>query len=140
MRIQWWLRSTTGSYGRSLVKIAYEETMIHSTEAVWEILLARKEWLGCRHDASPMLDIPGSTPIWAQYMIFFYFHNKKVYMYYVLKINMYYKRNTGGLWRCPGPTTFKERFNCPLRFLKKSDPQIYYCFILSSWFHIWFMY
>ena len=28
-------------------------------------MVAREEWLECRHDASPMLDIPGSTPVWA---------------------------------------------------------------------------
>ena len=70
--------------------------IIHSTEAVWEIL-AREEWLGCRHDTSPMVDISESTPVWAQYMVFFDFINIKVYMYYVLKTYMYYERNTGGL-------------------------------------------
>ena len=63
------LRSTTGSYGRPVIEVAYGETMIHSTEAVWEIL-AREEWLGCRHDASPMFDIPGSTLVWAPYILF----------------------------------------------------------------------
>ena len=58
------LRSTTGFYGQLVINVAYGETMIHSTKAVWEIL-AWEEWLGCRHDASPMLDIPGSTPVWA---------------------------------------------------------------------------
>ena len=65
-------------------EVAYEETLIHSTEAVWEIL-AREEWLGCRHDASPMLDIPGSTPVWAQYIYFLDFKDIKTYMYYVFK-------------------------------------------------------
>ena len=69
---QWWLRSTTSFYGRSMVKIAYGETMIHSTEAGWEILV-REEWLRCHHDASLMLDILGSTPVWAQYIVFFEF-------------------------------------------------------------------
>ena len=64
MRTRWWLRSTTGSYGRLVIEIAYRETLIHSTEAVWEIL-AQKKWLRCRHDASPMFDIPGSTQVWA---------------------------------------------------------------------------
>ena len=50
--------------------------MIHSTEAAWE-MLAREEWLRCRHDASPMFDIPGSTPVWAPYMIFSGFHDIK---------------------------------------------------------------
>ena len=55
-----------------MIETTYKETMIHSTEAVWEILIW-EEWLECRHDASPMLDIPGSTPVWAPYMIFFSF-------------------------------------------------------------------
>ena len=78
------LRSTTGSYGRPVIEVAYEKTMIHSIEAVWEIL-GRKEWLGCRHDASPMLDIPGSTLVWAPYIIFSDFQDIKTYMYYVFK-------------------------------------------------------
>ena len=64
------LCSTTGPYGRPMIEVAYGETLFHSTEAVWEII-AREEWLGCWHDASPMLDIPGSTPVWAQYILFF---------------------------------------------------------------------
>ena len=56
------LRSTTGSYGRPVIKVAYGEILFHSIEAVWE-LIAREEWLRCRHDASSMLDIPGSTPV-----------------------------------------------------------------------------
>ena len=43
----------------------------HSTEAV-QSMIAREEWLGCRHDASPMFDIPGSTPVWVQYIIFWF--------------------------------------------------------------------
>ena len=67
-----------------MIEVAYEEIMFHSTEAVWETL-AREEWLGCLHDTSPMVDIPGSTPVWAQYTMFFGFHDIKIYMYYVLK-------------------------------------------------------
>ena len=51
---------------------AYSETMIHSIEAIWEMLV-REEWLGCRHDTSLMVDIPGLTPMWAPYMIFLVF-------------------------------------------------------------------
>ena len=58
------LCSITVSYGRPMIEVAYGETIIHSTEVVWEIL-AREEWLGCQHDASPMFDIPESTPVWA---------------------------------------------------------------------------
>ena len=84
MRTQWWLRSTTGSNGRPVINVAYGETLIHSTVAIWEIL-ARKEWLGCRHDASPMFDIPESTPVWAQYIYFLDFKDIKTYMYNVFK-------------------------------------------------------
>ena len=84
MRTQWWLRSTTASYGRPVINVAYEETLIHSTEAVWEIL-AWEEWLGCRHDASAMFGIPRLTPVWAQYIYFLDFKNIKTYMYYVFK-------------------------------------------------------
>ena len=52
----------------------------HSTEAIWE-MIAREEWLGCQHVASPMLGIPGSTPVWAQlyYFIFwFFFYDNKI--------------------------------------------------------------
>ena len=67
-----------------VIEAAYGETMIHSTEGVAE-MLAQEEWLGCRHDTSPMVDIPGSTPVCAPYMIFSYFHDIKIYMYYVFK-------------------------------------------------------
>ena len=85
MRTRWWLRSTTGSYGRPAIKVAYGETLIHSTEVVWEIL-AWEEWLGCRYDASSMFDIPKSTPMWAPYIYGFSrlsWYNKK---YIVLKV------------------------------------------------------
>ena len=92
IRTQWWLHSTTSSYERAVLKAAYEEMIIHFTEIVWEIL-AWEEWLGCRHDTSPMVEIPGSTPVWAQYMVFFDFTNIKVYMYYVLKTYMFWKKH-----------------------------------------------
>ena len=59
-----------------VIKAAYEETMINSTKAVWD-MLAREEWLGCCHDISPMVDILGSTLVWAPYMIFSGFHDIK---------------------------------------------------------------
>ena len=64
------LRSTTGSYGWRVIEVAYGETIFHSTQAVWE-MVARKEWLRYRHDASPMFDLPGSKPVWAPYILFF---------------------------------------------------------------------
>ena len=68
--------------------------LFHPIEVVWE-MLAREEWLRCRHDSSPMVDILGSTLVWAQYM-YFRFYNIKTYMYYVLKTYMYYERDTSG--------------------------------------------
>ena len=101
-----------------LIEAVYGETMIHSTEAVWEILTWEK-WLGCYHDTSPMFDIPGSTPVWALYMIFSSFHDIKIYMYYVFKIYMYYKRKIGGFWLHHDPTMFRERFRPPMSFTEK---------------------
>ena len=110
MRTQWWLRSTTGSYGRPVIAVAYGEMLCHSIETVWE-MVAREEWLGCQHDALPMFDIPESTPVWAQCIYFLDFKNIKTYMYYVFK-SIY----TGGLWPRPGPMRFKECFRLPMSF------------------------
>ena len=74
------LRSTTGSYRRPMIEVAYGEILFHFTEAVGE-MIARKEWLGWWHDASPMFDIPGSTPMWAPYILFFDFLVIKAYIY-----------------------------------------------------------
>ena len=74
------LRSTTGSYGRPIIEVAYGEMIFHSTEVVWE-MLTREEWLGCQHDASPMCDIPGSTPMWAPCILLSDFQDIKTYVY-----------------------------------------------------------
>ena len=71
-----------------------ERQLFHSTETVWE-MLAREKWLECQYDSSPMVDILGLRPIWAQYM-YFRLYTIKTYMYYVLKTYMYYERDTGG--------------------------------------------
>ena len=84
MRTRWWLRSTTDSYERPVIEVVYGKTMIHSTEVVWEIL-TRGEWLGYRHDASPMFDISESTPVWALYLLFFDFQDINFFTYYVFK-------------------------------------------------------
>ena len=65
------LHSTMDPYGRPVIEVAYGEILFHSTETVWE-MVAREELLGCRHDASPMFNIPRSTPVWAQYILFFW--------------------------------------------------------------------
>ena len=74
------LRSTTGSYGRLVIDVPYGEILFHSTEIVWE-LVAQEEWLECRHDALSMFDIPGSTPVWVQYILFFGFYDIKIYIH-----------------------------------------------------------
>ena len=71
------LRSTTGSYGQPVIEIAYGEMIFHSTETVSE-MVAREEWLGCRHDASSMFDISGCGL--HIYVIFFDFHDIKAYI------------------------------------------------------------
>ena len=47
-------------------------------------MIAREEWLGYRHDASPMFDIPGSTPMWAQCILFsvFLYKNTCIYCFF----------------------------------------------------------
>ena len=82
------LHSTTGPYGRPVIEVAYGEMIFHSTEVVWE-MLARKEWLGCRHDASPMCDIPRSTPVWAPYIYFLIFQDIKTYVFVYCFQNLY---------------------------------------------------
>ena len=74
------LCSTTGSYERPMIEVAYEDILFHSTKVVCE-MIAREEWLGCRHDTSPMFDILGSTLVWAQYILFFYFYDIKIYIH-----------------------------------------------------------
>ena len=70
-----------------MIEVAYGEMIFHSTEAELEMLV-REEWLGCQHDASPMFDIPGSTPVWAPY-IFFDFQNIKIYVSVYFFQNLY---------------------------------------------------
>ena len=45
-----------------VIDAANGETMIHSNEVVWE-MLAQEEWLGCRHDTLPIVNILGLTPV-----------------------------------------------------------------------------
>ena len=78
------LRNITGSYGQPVIEVAYVEILFCSTEVVWE-LIAREEWLGCRYDASPMFDILESTPVWAQYILFFGFRDIKLICIMFLK-------------------------------------------------------
>ena len=56
----------------------------HSTEAVWE-MLAREEWLRCRHVVAHVGHTRVNTSVGSTYIIFLIFKNIKTYMYYVFK-------------------------------------------------------
>ena len=82
------LHSITGSYGQLMIEVAYGETIFHSTEAVRK-MVAQEEWLGCRHNASPMFDLPESTPMWAPYIYIFLFSRYKSLCICILFQNLY---------------------------------------------------
>ena len=64
-----------------------------STEAIWE-MIAREEWLGCRHDVAHVGHTRVNTSVGTTYIIF-EFSNYKNYMYYVFEsIYIYYKTKT----------------------------------------------
>ena len=101
-------------------------------------MLAREEWLGCQHNASPMVDIPRSTPVWAQYM-YFWFLLRNLYVL-CFKIYMYCKMTLV----VPDIVLARQRsgndFNRPWCFLKRNEKnsQIYCLLILLNW--NWFTY
>ena len=97
--------------------------VFHSTEAVWE-RIAREEWLGCRHVASPMFGIPRSTPVWAQLQYFFGFYDINTYMYYVFKIYIYCIKEHWWSLTSSWPDEVQRMFSTAHEFSKeKSKPQ-----------------
>ena len=134
LKIWWWLRSTTGSYGRLELEAAYGETVISlhrdclgdvSSKRVVEVLTwfithGRHTW---------------ATPVWIQYMYFRLFNIKSICIIfwksiYIMKktlvvpdvvLTRRYSRND---------------FDCPRYFLwKNRSSEIYHCFILKwNWF------
>ena len=74
------LRSTTGPYGRHVIEVAYGEMILSFHRGCMGDDNSRRV-VGCRHDASPMFDIPGSTPMWAQCILFSGFEDIKTYVY-----------------------------------------------------------
>ena len=78
------LRSITGPYGRPMIEVAYGE-MILSLHRGCIGDDSSEKWLGCRHDASFMFDIPGSTPMWAQNILFSGFNDIKLICIVFLK-------------------------------------------------------
>ena len=51
------LRSTTGPYGRPIAEVAYGE-MLRSLHRGCMGVIAREEWLGCRHDVAHVRTYP----------------------------------------------------------------------------------
>ena len=56
----------------------------HSTETVWE-LIARVEWLGCRHDVAHVGHTRVNTSVGSMYFFGFYYITS-MYMYNIFKI------------------------------------------------------
>ena len=116
-RVWWWLRSTTGSYGRPEIDAAYGEIVIS---------LHR----GCLGDVSSGKVVGVST--WCithgrhtrvntsvDTVYVFLIFNKKIYTYYVFKYLYVLWKDTGGPWRCLGSMTIRERFWPPMLFFLK---------------------
>ena len=74
------LRSTTGPYGRPIVEVAYGE-MLRSLHRGCRGVIAREEWLGCRHDVAHVETYPGQHQCGHSVYYFFSFHNIKTYIY-----------------------------------------------------------
>ena len=73
------LRSTTGPYGRPIAEVAYGEMLFSLHRGCIGVELEKSGW--SVDMLSPMLDIPGSTPVWAQSVLFFSgFSLYKIYM------------------------------------------------------------
>ena len=62
------LRSTTGPYGQPIAEVAYGEMLFSLHRGCMGVELGKSGW-GVNM-LSPMLDIPGSTPVWAQSVLF----------------------------------------------------------------------
>ena len=81
------LRSTTGPYGRPIAEVAYGEILFSLYWGCMGVELGKSGW-GVDM-MSPMLDIPGSTPVWAHCILFsgflYYKKIKNKYIYMVFK-------------------------------------------------------
>ena len=74
------LRGTTGPYGRPMLEVAYGEILFSLHQGCMGVKLGKSGWgVGMM---SPMLDIPGSTPVWAHCILFLDFHTTlNIYIY-----------------------------------------------------------
>ena len=74
------LRSTTGPYGRSMLEVAYGEILFSLYRDCMGVKLRKSGW-GVDMMSS-MLDIPGSTLVWAHCILFLDFHTTlNIYIY-----------------------------------------------------------
>ena len=82
------LRSTTGPCGRPMLEVAYGDILFSLHRDCLGGKLGKSGW-GVDM-MSPMLDIPGSTPVWAHWILFFGFSYYINYIYiYILFSNFY---------------------------------------------------
>ena len=72
------LRSTTGPYERPMLEVAYEEILFSLHRDCMGVKLGKSGW--SVDMMSSMLDIPGSTPVWAQGIFRFLLYNIYVYV------------------------------------------------------------
>ena len=93
---------------------------IHSTEAVWE-LIAREEWLGCRHDVAHVGHTWVNTSVGSLYTVFQDFHIIKIKYIYIYDFQSYtlYKRTLVVSDLVLARRGLENVFNRPLVFQKK---------------------
>ena len=85
------LRSTTGPYGRSMLEVAYGEILFSLHRGCLGGKLGKSGW-GVDMMSS-MLDIPGSTPVWAHCILFWIFLYYIKYIYMIFKLLHYIKEH-----------------------------------------------
>ena len=64
------LRSTTGPYGRLMIEVAYGEILVSLHRGCMGGMIAREEWLGCRHDVAHVGHTWVNTSVSSMYTIF----------------------------------------------------------------------
>ena len=107
----------------------------HSTEAVWE-MIAWEEWLGCWYDASPMFNIPGSTPVWAEYIFSGFSRYKNLYVL-CFQSYTYYKITLVGSDLILARWGSENVFRLPISFKRDFNHKrvyLYMCFIVNEFY------
>ena len=102
-----------------------ERFYFRSIEAVWE-MIAREEWLGCRHIVAHVRHTRVNTSVGSMYIIFLDFLTIKTYMYYVFKSIHVYSVIQKHWWSLTSswPDEVQRMFSTAHEFSKeKSKPQ-----------------